>query len=53
MQICDSLKDGIYKKDEYIIREGELGDVFYIIEEGKCNATKILEQGSQKLLLMN
>ena len=48
-QICDSLKDGIYKKDEYIIREGELGDVFYIIEEGQCIATKTLEPGKPEV----
>ena len=50
-QICDSLKDGIYKKDEYIIREGELGDVFYILEEGKCNATKTLEPGKPETII--
>ena len=50
-QICDSLKDGIYKKDEYIIREGELGDVFYILEEGKCNATKTLEPGKPETVI--
>ena len=50
-QICDSLKDGIYKKDEYIIREGELGDVFYIIEEGKCIATKTLEPGKPETVI--
>ena len=50
-QICDSLKDGIYNKDEYIIREGELGDVFYILEEGKCNATKTLEPGKPETII--
>ena len=50
-QICNSLKDGIYKKDEYIIREGELGDVFYIIEEGKCIATKTLEPGKPETVI--
>ena len=39
-QICDSLKNAIYNKDEYIIREEELGYIFYILEEGKCKATK-------------
>ena len=48
-QICDSLKEGIYTKDEYIIREGELGDVFYIIEEGECIATKTLEPGKPEV----
>ena len=50
-QICDSLKEGIYKKDDYIIREGELGDVFYIIEEGKCIATKTLEPGKPETVI--
>ena len=50
-QICDSLKEGVFKKDEYIIREGELGDVFYIIEEGKCNATKTLEPGKDDTII--
>ena len=50
-QICDSLKDGIFKKDEYIIREGELGDIFYILEEGTCNATKTLEPGKDETII--
>ena len=50
-QICDSLKDGYYKKDDYIIREGELGDVFYILEEGTCNATKTLEPGKPETVI--
>ena len=50
-QICDSLKDGYYKKDDYIIREGELGDVFYILEEGNCNATKTLEPGKPETVI--
>ena len=50
-QICDSLKDGIYRKGEYIIREGELGDIFYILEEGKCNATKNIEPGKPEIII--
>ena len=50
-QICDSLKDGYYKKDDYIIREGELGDIFYILEEGTCNATKTLEPGKPETVI--
>ena len=48
-KICDSLKLGIFKKDEYIIKEGEMGDVFYILEEGKCMATKTLEPGKPEV----
>ena len=50
-KICDSLKVGVFKKDDYIIKEGEFGDVFYIIEEGKCNATKTLEPGKPEEII--
>ena len=50
-QICDALKDGIYKKNEYIIREGEIGDLFYIIEEGKCFVTKTVEPGKPEIII--
>lgn len=44
-QIADALKSSVYSPNEYIIREGELGDVFYIIVEGEAIATKTLEPG--------
>ena len=45
MQICDAVKTSSYQMNDYIIKEGELGDVFYILEEGECIATKTLEPG--------
>ena len=45
MQISDALKTASFKKGDYIIKEGEMGDVFYILEEGECEATKTLEPG--------
>ena len=45
MQISDALKTGTFKKGDFIIKEGEMGDVFYILEEGQCEATKTLEPG--------
>ena len=50
-KICDSLKVGVFKKDDYIIKEGEMGDVFYIIEEGKCNASKTFEPGKPEEII--
>lgn len=44
-QIADALKTSNYNPKDYIIREGELGDVFYIILEGEAIATKTLEPG--------
>lgn len=44
-QIADALKSSTFNTGDYIIREGEIGDVFYILEEGKAVATKSLEPG--------
>ena len=44
-QICDAVKSGIYSKNDFIIKEGESGDVFYLLEEGECIATKNIEPG--------
>lgn len=45
MQISDALGSATYHKGDYIIKEGEMGDVFYILEQGECSATKTLEPG--------
>lgn len=39
-KICDCLQTKTYTNGEYIIREGESGDVFYFIQSGNCKATK-------------
>lgn len=44
-QISDALKSANFNKDDFIIREGETGDVFYILEEGEAIATKTFEPG--------
>ena len=44
-QICDAIKSETFVKNDFIIKEGESGDVFYILEEGEAIATKILEEG--------
>jgi cAMP-dependent protein kinase regulator len=48
-QIADALRSSSYSKGEFIIREGELGDVFYIIENGNAAATKTFEPGKPPL----
>ncbi|MCQ2819885.1 MAG: cyclic nucleotide-binding domain-containing protein [archaeon] len=45
MQICDAVKTSTFQKGDYIIKEGEMGDVFFILEEGEAIATKTLEPG--------
>ena len=51
MQISDAIKSAIYKKGDYIIKEGEIGDIFYILEEGECVATKTLEPGKPETVI--
>lgn len=39
-KICDCLKIEKFKKGEFIIREGETGNTFYLVKEGTAIATK-------------
>lgn len=39
-KFTDCMATDEFKKDEFIIKQGELGDKFYFIEEGTCVATK-------------
>jgi len=39
-KVCDCLKPIYFKKGDYIIKEGESGNVFYFVEEGTAHAEK-------------
>lgn len=41
-QICDGIKEQKFSAGDYIIKQGDNGDRFYMIQEGKLYATKIL-----------
>ena len=45
-QICDELRRCFFKSGDFVINEGELGDVFYLIEEGRASALKTAEPGT-------
>jgi cAMP-dependent protein kinase regulator len=34
LQIADALQTKKYKEGEYIVKEGEFGDIFFILEDG-------------------
>lgn len=34
IQICDALKEAHFNPDEWVIREGEEGNTFYMVEKG-------------------
>ncbi|CEM06144.1 unnamed protein product [Vitrella brassicaformis CCMP3155] len=44
-KIADALKTETYKDGDVIVSQGEPGDKFYIVEEGKAVATKSFVQG--------
>ena len=46
-QICDALKTKIFKKGELIIKQGDKGDVFFILDEGQAHAEKVFEEGKK------
>ena len=48
-QISDALRTCQYKAGDYVIKEGEMGDVFYILEEGIAVAVKTTEPGKNKV----
>jgi len=39
--ICDALQPVIFQKGEVIIKQGDPGDIFYILEEGSAAVTKV------------
>lgn len=45
LQIADALKSKSFVKGEFIVKEGESGDTFYILENGECQAIKNSEKG--------
>lgn len=52
-QISDALKTVSFRPGDYVIKEGEMGDVFYMIEEGEAEATKTLEAGKPAEIVKN
>ncbi len=51
-RLADLLNEDKFAAGEYIIREGEIGDSFYIILSGTCDCTKVLEPGQPETLLV-
>ncbi|CDW75609.1 UNKNOWN [Stylonychia lemnae] len=45
-KLADAFKEHWFKPDEFVIREGEEGQTFYLVMSGKAVATKTLEPGN-------
>ncbi|CAD8189697.1 unnamed protein product [Paramecium pentaurelia] len=43
-QIADALKSKNFNIGDYIVKEGDEGDIFYFLEKGEAVATKVLNQ---------
>lgn len=46
-KIADAVRERKFADGEFVIREGELGNVFYLLSEGEAIATKTLEAGKR------
>lgn len=44
-KLADAFKEETFRPGDYIIREGEEGNVFYLIESGEAVATKVVKPG--------
>lgn len=40
LKLIDMLSTKVLKRGDYVFREGDIGDCFYMIEEGKVNCVK-------------
>ena len=45
-KLADAFKECWYKPEEFVIKEGEEGQTFYLIMSGQAVATKTLEPGN-------
>mmetsp|Transcript_23435 Transcript_23435/g.54589 ORF Transcript_23435/g.54589 Transcript_23435/m.54589 type:complete len:411 (-) Transcript_23435:28-1260(-) len=45
-QMCDALLTATPRAGDVICKQGDVGDYFYILEEGECVATKVYKEGT-------
>jgi len=52
MKLIDGLAKVTFSKDEFVFREGDIGDKFFIIETGVCECLKTTENGEMESIRM-
>ena len=50
LRLIDGLKIENFSKDQFVFREGDVGQNFYIIEEGECECLKSKDDGEFELV---
>mmetsp|Transcript_21499 Transcript_21499/g.3501 ORF Transcript_21499/g.3501 Transcript_21499/m.3501 type:complete len:126 (-) Transcript_21499:850-1227(-) len=50
-QLADALKSMQFKEGETVLREGEEGNEFFIVEQGTANATKQLNESGDPVVV--
>eukprot|EP01017_Pseudomicrothorax_dubius_P015466 TRINITY_DN1781_c0_g1_i1.p1 TRINITY_DN1781_c0_g1~~TRINITY_DN1781_c0_g1_i1.p1 ORF type:complete len:129 (+),score=44.53 TRINITY_DN1781_c0_g1_i1:64-450(+) len=43
--VADALKPEKYRRGDFVVRQGDVGDTFFFIEEGEAIATKSMKPG--------
>ena len=51
-KLADAIREKWYEEGEYVITEGQEGEVFYLIMSGRARATKTLEPGKAPVEVM-
>ena len=50
-RLADLLNEATFQEGDYIIRQGDKGDNFYLILSGRCDCTKTLDTGGELFLV--
>lgn len=51
LQLTDALKTVTFADSEFVMREGDWGEVFYIVESGAAKATKTITPNTEPILV--
>lgn len=49
--VIDAMFEKTFHKGDYVIREGEDGDNFFVLDSGTCDCLKKQADGSEKVVL--
>jgi len=52
-QLCDGIKEKRLKAGDIVINEGDETDDFYMVDEGKLIAKKVVNEGEEATVVMN